>query len=53
MINITGSFWFQRFFALLIAINFMLNVVQTETLPPADSYQYKLFAGLDTSFTLV
>ena len=45
--------WFQRGSALLVALNFVLTVIQSEILPPEDSFQNRLFNGLDIAFTTV
>ena len=44
---------FQKFSALLIVVNFLTNVIQTETLPQAGSYDFRLFQSLDLAFTMV
>jgi hypothetical protein len=51
--RLSESPYFQHFIALLIVINFVINVIQTETLPPDGSYEFRLFNGLDLAFTLV
>jgi hypothetical protein len=51
--RVSESLYFQQLFGLLIVINFVINVIQTETLPPAESYEFRLFNGLDLAFTMV
>ncbi len=44
---------FKQASALLIVLNFALNIAQYEMLPDPDSFLYLLFDRIDMAFTLV
>jgi hypothetical protein len=44
---------FKQTSALLIVLNFALNIAQYEMLPDPDSFLYLLFDRIDMAFTLV
>ena len=53
MLVMVGSSRFQQGSALLVFLNFVLTVAQSERLPPEDTFEFRLLSGIDIAFTSV
>jgi hypothetical protein len=53
VLTVVESGWFQKTFAVLIFTNFIINIIQNESLPPPGSSASSTFESLDAAFTAV